>query len=1415
MMSASPYGGGPGTPSTPLKKQAIVPSPSSSSTIQTQTASPYGGGPGTPSTPLAKQMVVPDASPTTVNPLGPQPGSPQYYARGNWVASHSGAEIAPRYNVVVVGAEIQKSNPNLLAILPEGAVPVSYNQATQEVAYLTGSQYAAYQASVKYYTEAGYPEFAGKYAPLPNVASSRIASLREDSATQSLEATLKPNTSNSRLESAKQASEIQSNFQLRSNTRQGTSPTGASNAVITQGLTAEEKAEFDVWRGEKVKTGVLNLGLFLVAGTVAPVAGTSGVVLGVVGGPLISQVIKSATVLSQRGKLEESLLSPQEIYESATTGVIFSGAGKLAIEGISRLGPTGAKVAGFTSRFNPETGLVEKVIVAPTSIKQAVGAIGSRVGVQTGVGVGIGESLEVAQTGEITAEGVAQNAVFAAGFAGVGELAGSVRTRLPTSLGGGVKAKTFELSEVELKTGSVTSKTVASNIEILPKEGIVDVPFEGSGSVDASSKALLKTAGLDSAAKLGLADVTRVTSVKIVNKRVSLAEAKSAREIWDANQGAVLDIAGTETVTSFKPPMQESLGKVGVGGKLVSEVDTFGNVVGDTSKDVDVKSVSTGAGEVTTYGVVDVRDLSSVRIAEASFLSKSNLVDMTKLSGQTKQMADNFLPTTEEGLVGDVTGVAQREMSIGGVKEGAAKKLSVVDIELGRGNLEDATTLGEALGRKTLDFSGGGTDKVAEVTSWVASDDVGALRKQVMRQDAGVQFSQTRNAEPYLAAAKGDDFAAVVERGAMPVGKKIMKITTGEANLDAATQAMRFESGMEVPDWKVGEFDIELPKVKGKSEPAVLMTGKETLAEPMLGSSLTVRENMRFKLSVKVPINQTDGLEVLLNRRELSLRDRLANKMGVGTKREAGAVFPESFRDQVFKELDIGEMEGAPKGISAQFIAKGKETKFTNDVGDIRSDTGHSIPIGDAGLEMSTVQANQRSYQKPFNTQAQAKTPIAEIPKDIIEYVEKTEGLKFKQNPTVEYRDELMKGARNDVDVLVDKTGKNVVDVKNAKILIGKRFLEPVQQSKYKYATVGTDKFLLIHELRENIEFQHYPNLSAKSAHKNALKYEKTDVAWLKEKGYVKNIAPDLSSKNTWSLNKNFDVEAYSKITKGNRKGEKAFEGYELRDSGGNIIRDINNNPIYEAYSKGSKTEQMMKRTGKPVDPTQRKYKLINVPKNIISADIEGSQAPINLQGLASSSSVAQQNQTDNPFVQYRGRTYYRQPVSGEEYEYASVSYPKSGLPQPSQINVGMQNNLGMGVGVSFIQGFGVSSVLGIGQSQKDFTLENTRSIVSQGSSELSRLDLGLTHDVGLYPLQDVRETPLPVEPLPERVTTQTLTTEILTGTKPPMLAFSLPDFKFEGRGTDSPPIAASGKANKRIRYYPVVDPLETFEAFF
>ena len=102
---------------------------------------------------------------------------------------------------------------------------------------------------------------------------------------------------------------------------------------------------------------------------------------------------------------------------------------------------------------------------------------------------------------------------------------------------------------------------------------------------------------------------------------------------------------------------------------------------------------------------------------------------------------------------------------------------------------------------------------------------------------------------------------------------------------------------------------------------------------------------------------------------------------------------------------------------------------------------------------------------------------------------------------------------RNHLTMALDDRGKDKA-VAKATSTINKRFSRPIEARSHHYATQGADKLVMIHELRENLKFQNKPNISSRTAHKQAIAQEPKDIAWLKKQGYVSKLPANKRSRN-------------------------------------------------------------------------------------------------------------------------------------------------------------------------------------------------------------------------------------------------------------------------------------------------------------
>ena len=174
-----------------------------------------------------------------------------------------------------------------------------------------------------------------------------------------------------------------------------------------------------------------------------------------------------------------------------------------------------------------------------------------------------------------------------------------------------------------------------------------------------------------------------------------------------------------------------------------------------------------------------------------------------------------------------------------------------------------------------------------------------------------------------------------------------------------------------------------------------------------------------------------------------------------------------------------------------------------------------------------------------------------------------------------------------------------------------------------------------------------------------------------------------------------------------------------------------------------------------------------------------------------------------NPFM-YGGVSYYKQQPQIEETETVYLSYPKTGLSQPTGIK---EKSMGA-VGVTPLSRLDVGNV-GLLNPQITF---NTPIMATEPIQ-----NVGITPDMASG--MDVATVTKPPFSTPEtfsqpKIIDETTITPMLGAPSFPMLGFP-GEFKFESGGFNLPNWNIKQKGRKNIRYYPVVDPLETFEAFF
>lgn len=306
------------------------------------------------------------------------------------------------------GSVVRQENAVFLDAKNKGTIKQSdYDAAMQNQNTRTdqGAQVTAwtknYQQSQGFYQSIGYPQYGGLFEA-PSVPAGMTVTKVEKSG-DNLLFTLAPKADSAALGIAKQAELNRENYQVRSNSRQGTSPPNTSfMADPTANLNDSDKQAFHDWQASRGRESTANLATFLIAGAIAPVLGPVGVFKAATIGVGVSQAVKTGSTAWQGGDLSKSLLTPNETLQAAEYGIIFSGVGGKTVSSLGLAGKS-------------------------TSIYVNAGKAAGRVGVNAAIGAGGGSVFEYVQTGKVTSQGPLMGAAFGAGFGLMGESFGLVR----------------------------------------------------------------------------------------------------------------------------------------------------------------------------------------------------------------------------------------------------------------------------------------------------------------------------------------------------------------------------------------------------------------------------------------------------------------------------------------------------------------------------------------------------------------------------------------------------------------------------------------------------------------------------------------------------------------------------------------------------------------------------------------------------------------------------------------------------------------------------------------------------------------------------------------------------------------------------------------------------------------------------
>jgi hypothetical protein len=302
--------------------------------------------------------------------------------------------------------------------------------------------------------------------------------------------------------------------------------------------TTEEGTKIVTEGQENLKRTALLTGSILAA----PIIGPSGVLLGAGLGVGVSQGIKAVS--------GGGFLSGEELFESATTGIIFSGAGKLATTGLQAIG-AGAVVEG----------------VGTGATKIVSGAAG-RVGVNTALGAG-GSYVLSGGNPEAAVEGAKYGLVFGVG----GEVIGVVASRAPVPKYGEVKIPLKSGEEVNYKglylsRGSEVTRITGKTLDV-PENALIARDYVPRSNIESNvALDVMRHGGYTKETVQNVVDVRTVMRTTQNTKPTTIDEAlptetgtlnaagvKAVKEYVIANKGDVEMLYGSYAT---KPQLSKS-----------------------------------------------------------------------------------------------------------------------------------------------------------------------------------------------------------------------------------------------------------------------------------------------------------------------------------------------------------------------------------------------------------------------------------------------------------------------------------------------------------------------------------------------------------------------------------------------------------------------------------------------------------------------------------------------------------------------------------------------------------------------------------------------------------------------------------------------------------------------------------------
>lgn len=291
-------------------------------------------------------------------------------------------------------------------------------------------------------------------------------------------------------------------------------PTPSAGPHPQRMYTTEEGTKIVTEGQENLKRTALITGSILAA----PIIGPSGVLLGAGLGVGVSQGIKAVS--------GGGFLSGEELFESATTGIIFSGAGKLVTTGLQAIG-AGAVVEG----------------VGTGATKIVSGAAG-RIGVNTALGAG-GSYVLSGGNPEAAIEGAKYGLIFGVG----GEVIGAVAARSPVPKYGEVKIPLKSGEEVTYKglylsRGSEVTRITGKTLDV-PENALISEKYVPKSNIESNvALDVMKQGGYSRETVQNVMDVRTVMRTTQNTKPTTIDEALPT-------ETGTLNAAGVKVVKDY------------------------------------------------------------------------------------------------------------------------------------------------------------------------------------------------------------------------------------------------------------------------------------------------------------------------------------------------------------------------------------------------------------------------------------------------------------------------------------------------------------------------------------------------------------------------------------------------------------------------------------------------------------------------------------------------------------------------------------------------------------------------------------------------------------------------------------------------------------------------------------------------